>query len=539
MPPRSAPSPQLALPLADTWSPVTVARLGRRSPLAQVRVEVGPRLVRLAVERTARAGRVRLSCEGDAPGPAELGLDVALAPVFLLSTRTAAVRPPHWSLAGSGHLRDPGEFFGHALRWGVEKLAWRAPRGWTRPIQAALSALLREAAAAMARLLEPSLRAATLRFQPRLRAALYGRLLRDERGWLRQALAAAPGPVLYGLALSSRAETEEAGLRLILALKDGQRLDVALAAANQAWRAALLPWALEGSGFNDAARRAFAGAAGTPAAGEAALERAQRLLVRRAGPWVDPALLLLPPPERLIPEDIPAAPRANAAWYEVMKVPGITVPALGLGQEPAHRLAFAAFASRHAEALRAVPAGLTRHAWLSELSALLRDTGREPSRATDPRAVVASVDVEALRRRAPLPVGPFLHPADQALRRLEHAEDRPPPVVVAPEDRPLCRQTLADWTSGGVAVRQLTTLRALRAEGARQHNCVATYDEEVASGRTLVCSVTVDRRTLTLALVRRWGHLRVSEFKGVANRRATQAEWAAITPWLTKVGALR
>jgi len=467
-----------------------------------------------------------------------------LAPVFLHGAQSAAVVPLHWGLGRAGHLSDPGEFFGHALRWGADKLAWRAPRGWGRPVQAALAALLREAAAAMTRLLSPPLRAATLRFPPRRRAALYAQLLRDERGWLRQALAATPGAALLALALSAHPETEDAGVRLALDLKDGRRLDAALAAAHQAWRAALLSWARERSRFGDAARRAFAAAHATPPAAEAALERAQRLLVRRAGPWVEPALLLLPPPERLVPEDIPAEPRANAAWYEVMKVPGVTVSAAGLGLPEAHRLAFAAFASRHAAALRGVPAGLTRQAWLGELSTLLLDAGRVPSRDTDPAALLAAVDVEALRRRDPPWVGRFVHPADgveppRLVAPGLRADGVAVPPPAPPPDPPLCRRAFEPFAGEGLAIRQLTTLRELRTEGARQSNCVASYDDRVASGNVLVFSVEAVGRPLTLALVPRAGGLRVSEFKGFANRRATAAEWAALEPWLRLQGVAR
>jgi len=70
----------------------------------------------------------------------------------------------------------------------------------------------------------------------------------------------------------------------------------------------------------------------------------------------------------------------------------------------------------------------------------------------------------------------------------------------------------------------------------RQRNCVVTYADQVEAGRVLVLSVQVAGRSLTLSLVRRDGRLRVSEFKGFANRPANGAEWAALAQWLPVAG---
>jgi hypothetical protein len=532
MAPPTAPAPrQLPLPLDDRWSPLSVARLDRRQPIGHVRVALGPRSLALRLRTTARASDLLLRADGDGPGSQELQLTVTLAPVFTVGSRSSAVRPLYWGLS-RGLLSDEGEFFGFAARWASTRLRWGLPRGWARlGLRPVLASLLREAASAMAARLDPAARAAVRPFPARLRASLHARLLRDERGWLRQAFAAAPGPVLFALALSERAETADAGARLFCGLGDGERLADALGEATEAWWGATERWARQDSTWSNGARRAFAVARdGDARAAMASL----RYLVRRAGPLVEPSLLLLPPPLWLAPTDIPATPRANAAWYRVMRTPGITVAAAG-ADPTEHRRAFAGFASRHAELLARVPAGLTLDRWLAELSGLLRDTGRAPSRDTNPAALVASVDVEALRRREP-PADPwFVHAADAEAE--PRAAPAPPPEP--PEEDTLCARRFATWSRDGVAVRQLTTLRDLRAEGARQHNCVATYEEEVRRGRVVILSVTVGGKPLTLSVVSAAGRWAVSELKGFANRRASAAEWAALGVWMREVGVGR
>lgn len=533
--PTAAMDSQLELPLRDTWNPVTVSRLNRRAPLSTVQVQVGTRVLWLHLRTAGRSAEVRLRCDTDAPGAAELKLHVALAPVFLVSTQSDAVAPLHWGLSRQGLLSDPRDFFGYALRWSVARLGWQVPRGWARPIKTVMTQLLREVAGALSDLLTPPLRAATLRFPLGRRAVVYGHLRREERGWFRQALRAVPGAVLFALALAQYQETEEAGVRLALDLKDGRRLDAALAAAISSWRAALVPWARSRSSFNDSARRAFAAAAYGAVGGGAELERVQRLLVRRAGPMVEPSLLLLPPPARLVPEDIPGESRPNADWYQVMKVPGATMVAVGHGQPAGHCHAFAAFASCNTRVLRAAPPGIALETWLCELSAVLHAQGRSPARSTDASALVASIDVDALRRRDPPEVLRFIHPLDripEAVELVEELETPAPP----PGDILLCRCSFREWKGESIEVRQLTTLRELRAEAARQHNCVESYAGEVSEGDTMVFTVQVRGKPLTLALVRRLGRLFVSEFKGFANRRASKAEWTALGSWLRFIG---
>jgi hypothetical protein len=256
----------------------------------------------------------------------------------------------------------------------------------------------------------------------------------------------------------------------------------------------------------------------------------------------------------LVPEDIPADRRDNALWFEVIKVPRVTVPAVGPIATPEFLRAFARFASRHAPVLAHPPAGLSLETWLGELGLLLQQTGRTPSRATNPVRLVTSVDVEALRRRPQAPREPFIHPDDVVPPSPFYdpglAEDEAPPppepwVCPAgqgprpdrPPSRPVPprRRHFPPWSADGVEVRQLTSLADLRAEGAAMHNCVADYDDEVRAGSTAIFSVRVEAKRFTLALVRRGAAWHLSEFKGIANRQVTAEERTAIEPWLRSV----
>jgi hypothetical protein len=505
--------------------------------------------VELSLSAGPRRSELRLWSRIDGPGPSELRLTVASGPVFLVSTRSAAVLPLHWSLASSGRLHDEREFLGHALRWAVERLLWRSPRRWSRRlVRRAAAPIFREVAEGLGRGLDPRVRTTAARFRPDLRATVYALCLRDERGWLGQVAERSPGVLVLGIGLLRSRQTEEAGLQLLGAVKEGRSLERALDAGIRAWSGALGAWSRRRSGLGEAARSAFYVASLLHGEARRTLEAQQRLLVRRAGPWTRPEALLLPPPISLVPEDVPREPRANAAWFEVMKVPRITVPAVDAPALDAWLDAYARFASRHAGALARPPPGITLDAWIEEVALLLQQTERRPSRATDPARVLAALDVAALRNRAPVERVPFVHPGDMAADAVveprrsageEWGEDGEVPVVerLPPPPR-RASSYFAPWRSRQVEILPLTTAGELRAEGARMHNCVGTYHQQVLRGHTSIFSVRVGGKRHTLALIRMGRGWAISEFKGVANRPAGGAELAAIAPWLAEVGVV-
>ncbi len=531
--------PQLPLPLPPTapWSPVAVERFdhGRRG--ATVRLSVRGRALALRLRAGAAAGggagaaEVALHAETDAPGARRLVLRVRRRPIFLAEVEADAPMPLHWGLGAAPALADEQDVFGYALRWGTRALAWGEPRrAWRRAARAAVAELLGEASRGLAAACEPGPLAAARRFLPAARARVYGLCTRDPRGWLAQAVRAAPGAVLLGLGLADRRETAEAGVRLLHDLGEGRRLDAALDDALAAWEAALPAWSGWEAPYGDDARRAWRAAAALDGPARARQRLAQRLLVRRAGPRVEPALLLLPPPARFAPEDVPAAPADNARWFRVMKVAGVTLHAEGTWDGGAAGGAFGAFASRHAAALGRPPAGIPLGDWLAALREALQQAERTPSRDTDPARVAAAVDLGALRARPfgwrrPAPLPEEAGWAVGAARAARVAPPRPP--------RPIELVHFPPWASedGVATVTQLTSADQVAAEGARQRNCVATYLPRVEGGGLVICTAEVRGRRLTLALARAEAGWRLSEIAGFANRDPTPAELAALGPW--------
>lgn len=435
---------QLALPLAPggPWRPAEVDVLRRREGLLRTRVAVRGRAVLLSHAAGRDGAEVRLRAECDTPGAAALALRLHLRPLFVVEAQSDAPARLHWGLQRGVARQDARDFFAYAHRWLVGTLLWGDPsRPRRRALAAQVAGLLAEVAAPLLARCQPPLRSAAMRFAPAQRARLYGLFSRDERGWLRQSAAAAPGALLFALALVDSGDGAEAGVKLLHDLGQGRRLDAALGDALAAWQGAFPRWAAGAGPFHEDQRRAFLAAqAWTPAERERALA-ATRLLLRRAGPWVEPRLLLLPPPLRFAPEDIPAAPAANACWYRVMKLPRLTVAAPGARAPEALLAAFATFASRHAAALARAPAGLDLEDWLTEQLDVLRLAGRTPSRATDPARLAAEVDLAALRAR---PVGWRRAPLGE--------EDAPRPGPAGAEGR---------WDD------LLALARAARAEGRR------------------------------------------------------------------------
>lgn len=503
-------------------------------------------------------------------GAQSIRLFIRHDPCFLATVHTDSRRPVHWTMRG--RPRGRADFFSYAARWSAKVLGGGRNRfrAFTHALERELLERLREPAVAVLGRLDRRVLAAARRFPPELRVRAYGALSRDERGWARQTLSAGVGHFLFAFALLDVDETVAAGVKLLRDLAEGRRLNDALDDAIAAWAAALPTWGRNIGNWTDDQVRAFHVAATKAGAERQRMLASQRLLVRRAGARVDPVLLLLPPPLRFAPEDVPATPGANAAWFRVMKVPRLTLEAVEMRHPAPFLEAFAAFASRHAPAIARPPRGLSLEPWLDGLCEALLAAERTPSRRTDPVALREAVDVGALRARPaerrllypwveappppPPPAPPLPAPAPPAAapRRRARARPAPPPVPPLPEPaRPPDRIVAVTgvrpehviswphfepWTAGGVEVRQLTTLRQLRAEGARMRNCVASYREIVEAGDMAILHATVHGEPLTigvdLARRRRW----VSELKGFANRPARREEWVALRPFFEANG---
>ncbi|MFO0581650.1 MAG: PcfJ domain-containing protein [Anaeromyxobacter sp.] len=526
-----APAPaqgSFAFALCATAPLLLAEPVGRpQAPSWRTRLALGQRTVLVSFTVSRDAARLRLEAQHDAPGAWAIGLDVWHRPICSAIIQSDSPERLHWALTPRAHA-DPREFFGYALRWMTRKLAGETlVRARLRAVAAGVLPVLHRAAAACAAVLDPAARRVALGFGAPVRTRVAGALAQAPRGWLAQAAAAHPGLVLFGLALLEAEETQEAGSRLLSDLAEGRRLAAALDAAVTGWSEALPVWARQDELHHGSIRGAFAAASEQGREGAARLLSAQKLLIRRTGPWCSLGTLLVPPPSRFAPEDVPASPRANAAWFRVMKVPGVTVNGHPRAPDPRLQEAFGAFASRHALALSRPPRGITLEAWLSAIVEAVRGTGRVPTRATDPARLVALVDVEAVRRAAAAPVRFIPEPGPP--QPAAAAAPRPPPGTIS-------EQRFPPWSSERASVVQLTTVQELRLEGARMHSCVATYAPRVERGDLIVFSARVDGKPLTIAIVRVMRGWRLSEWAGFANRGLTRTEREALRPWLEASG---
>ncbi|MGB8930736.1 MAG: PcfJ domain-containing protein [Anaeromyxobacteraceae bacterium] len=565
---------QLAIPvpLRHDETGLQVSRLARDA-WTRLTFTLDGRSVDVHWSVSGASAEVRVeSREPKQDGAQSIRLSIRHRPVFLATVHTDAQTPVHWGMHAPSR-RDLHDFFSYAARWAAPPLAGSRTRfpAFLRTLEERLLLHLREPAAVVLSGCNPAVLAAARRLPPALRVRVHGALSRDERGWARQSLSAGPGPILFALALMDLDETVSAGVKLLHDLGEGRRLDAALDEAIGAWADALRVWGRNVGSWSDDQVRAFHVAAAKRGEERARMVANQRVLIRRAGARVDPMLVLVPPPIRFAPEDIPTAPGANAAWYRVMKVPRVTVEAVGLRHPQPFLEHFCAFASRHAPALARPPRGVPLDQWLEWLCETLRTSERTPSRRTDPVRLRESVDLKAMRARPvearllypwdlqppapppapePPPVPVVAPPRRRAARRARPLPQEAPPapprerlqavtgglrreaVLGAPPEHVISKLRFAPWKGANAEVRQLTTLRELRTEGRAMSNCVASYRESVEAGEQVILHASVDGQPLTIAVDRDAANgWYVSEFKGFANRRAVPSEWAALRPF--------
>jgi hypothetical protein len=214
-----------------------------------------------------------------------------------------------------------------------------------------------------------------------------------------------------------------------------------------------------------------------------------RLLVRRAGRLVTPALLLRPPPLAFVPEEIPTEPEANAAWYAAMAShDGVISAAVAGGEALGRRLARA----------------LSRHPHLAEQSGfLLRYLGEHPGTS------LLDVDARQASRKL-LRYRIRLH--KQSLRF------GPPPVsgVEVPS----------------VHVWPLDSETALRGESQEMSHCAETYADAVREGHCYLYGAWIEGERLTIELQPGDdGVWRIVQVKGPQNVGVTSEALQMLATW--------
>ncbi|HYG70159.1 MAG TPA: PcfJ domain-containing protein, partial [Anaeromyxobacteraceae bacterium] len=277
--------------------------------------------------------------------------------------------------------------------------------------------------------------------------------------------------------------------------------------------------------------------------------RAQAILLRRAGPCVDPEHLAMRPAPAFAPEDIPARPDRNAAWFRVMA--GASRPLAGAGELEA---GLSTFVARHhravlAEARRCAPRwdvedepGGDVQRLVRRLLRFARATGRRPGRRSNPTRCLAEARRWAAHDANSDDPAARLGALLERVRTLELGEVIAVRELGAPfawgevAGLALPPWPHADVAVDGVTVTPMTTAVELAAEGARMQHCAAAFVPDVVAGDLYVFAVRAGPSRLTSAVrPLRAGGYELVEVRGQANRAPTRAERDAVTRWLEAV----
>ena len=344
-------------------------------------------------------------------------------------------------------------------------------------------------------LMDPAAKAVAERFAfgSGLRWFIYETTVNDPSGHLTQAADTCPGLLILASQMSALGLNVQSR-RIVDGLCQGRPLGRVLAAAIDDWATAI----------GDQRREDRA----------AAIE-AQRLRIRRAGTLVPPALLWPPCHDRVIPEDIPAEPRDNLTWFEL--VHAVAAVAADPRLSPRQRTALGAFASHHA--LRLV-VGMRRAAARPDSSAetvlaslvdYLAATNRVPARGTDPD--------DLLRESLAWHRDVWRRPYVSGVRA---------DITLGTEAVRGCET----WVKDADRVSLIKTARELDAEAYRMRHCVASYLPAAINGGAILFHAKIAKSEVTV-------HLRPSDAgpvivqaAGRANRKLSAREAAVLTVWL-------
>jgi hypothetical protein len=407
--------------------------------------------------------------------------------------------------------------------------------------------LLATAARAVVERCQPAALAVARRFHPLTRLYVYRLVAGDVTGRVAQLARSCPGALVFAAGLETRGGiAAEAARALIQDVVAGQPLAHVL-------RGAVEQFLLHEAVLAEEGRRGVmrAGTLSLLDGDTEALERwidRMRLFVRRAGPRVSPLDLCAAPPALFAPEDIPVEVRANARWYEAMRVAEVKIEA----DVPA---GFWSFLSRnalllHGKALARVEEPLL--AWEARgaglvlarrLLAYAEATRRWPTRHTSAVELLASTDAWwHLRDRRTGPaqrLGEVL----ERLRRLELGEveaivslgEDPGSDPVAGIVFPVFEAPVVEVA--GVELQPIRTALELAAEGHRMGNCVAGLCGQLARGGHWILSGRILTEPVTVQVSRIQGCYVLEEARGSLNRKLARTEWRLLHRWLRALDA--
>ena len=311
---------------------------------------------------------------------------------------------------------------------------------------------------------------------------------------------ACPGLVLLLLALPG-----EASSPVVEAVVTGQRLNRVLDVAVEAWMQEHLrtcpPQFKSRLPFGDELRLMAAD---------------QRVRVRRAGPLVDRALLLLPPPPALVPDDIPRDPAQNRDWFMVTSVHGLPwTDWWRRGDLPANlRDGLSRFLSRQGAdlcRLAGLPPGdgpLSVTPLVLHLKHYVRHLGRLLLRRNSPRRIQREIEGWDASLGTSLQVPP-------------HTE--------------LQIHGIEAWQGPGGAIWPLRTVEELIHESQAMIHCVASMMDMGVAGYAVFLHGDVADQPVTIEVAPDRSGFRLMEVRGVRDRLPTDDALAVVEDWLQQV----
>lgn len=447
----------------------------RAMTIGNVRLEVQPAVHGVTISLTDES----MSHTGSAPGRRLCDLDLSVRPQ--VSLRCSLGLFPN-------QLFDPSRAKDKPLDWMFETFLAMAGKALqpvgkrSRSIVEPMWELLLEIQHLLEALLVPHAREAAWRFPSRhaLRWSMYRLAASDETGRVSQCSETCPGLLLLILALEGREPS--AAREIIEMIVSGMKRGKILTRAADLW--------------------------GEVVQASPGMRRNQYFRIKHARHLVPLEKLWIGAAGPVIVEDIPRIPELNQQWF-------VTMP---FAEEAAERLtpglqreSFLAFISRTSVELEELlkPHDQCISSALRWLTDFLIGTGRQPSRETNPRELVAACDTWHRRPIARKDTFPDDHP-----------------LSLGPA------KGFELWKNPRSVIRFLSTVGELARESEVMDHCVVAHARMAVEGKVQIFHGEFDREQGTIEISCEKGEPVLLEAKGVRNETlSVRAQWV-IGLWL-------
>lgn len=351
------------------------------------------------------------------------------------------------------------------------------------------------------------------RFSPSLRPWVAALLAVDGTGRLAQLAKTCPGALIFAHALlkHERARATAAGLALLRDAVAGRRLNDLLDTALLAWADGANRMVALWRRLRYPGRGIWHRVAEAEGASLKRLLRAKRLLIHRAGAQASEQVLWYPSPVAFSPEDIPADPQDNAAWFAAV---------IWHDHDAVERKGGVSRRSR------GMAAFVSRNALASKLADLRRGG------AWRPRSILSYAAATGDYPRRQTPVSPYVGKVEAWHRKIEKVVRAGPgmqrvgrPLVGNDvRDRPLPRSPCPGWRTGDDRVVPIRTVAELVAESMRMRNHAAGFIDEALAGLVAVYHADVAGKGLTVRVTPEGRGYRLEYVIGFDDAKPTRAQ---------------